>query len=319
MAANQRVCSAYLPSRPKAAAAPAAAAATTTMSSGSTPYYKYYHYDPSLAGTCVFAVLFGLSTVWHLILVARRRTWYFVPLITGGIFEIVGYAARGVSHQQAPNLTLAPYVIQTLLLLVAPALFAASIYMVLVRIVVSADGESCCLIKARWLTTVFVTSDVVTFFVQLGGAGLLASSNPSQSRLGSRIVLAGLLLQIIIFGFFVAVAMVFHLRLRKRLSGKSHGLSMPWQQFLYVLYITSAAIMVRSIVRVVEFVEGFEGTIIRHQIYLYVFDGVPMAAVMFVFNFWYPSYFSIRARNALADGVCEDSTFEQSAMELQSE
>lgn len=77
--------------------------------------------------------------------------------------------ARGVSSQQAPNLTIAPYVIQTLLLLVAPALFAASIYMILVRIVISVDGESYCLIKSRWLTKVFVTSDVVTFFIQLGG------------------------------------------------------------------------------------------------------------------------------------------------------
>jgi hypothetical protein len=84
-------------------------------------------------------------------------------------FEIVGYTARGVSHGQAPHPTLAPYVIQTLLLLVAPALFAASIYMVLGRIILSVDGESYSLIKKRWLTKTFVTGDVLTFFIQLGG------------------------------------------------------------------------------------------------------------------------------------------------------
>jgi hypothetical protein len=66
-------------------------------------------------------------------------------------------------------LTLAPYVIQTLLLLVAPALFAASIYMILGRIIVSVDGESLSLIKKIWLTKTFVMSDVVSFFIQLGG------------------------------------------------------------------------------------------------------------------------------------------------------
>lgn len=86
-----------------------------------------------------------------------------------GPVELVGYAARAVSSRQAPNPTIAPYVVQTLLLLVAPALFAATIYMILVRIVVGVDGERYSLIKTRWLTKVFVTSDVVSFFVQLGG------------------------------------------------------------------------------------------------------------------------------------------------------
>lgn len=71
-----------------------------------------------------------------------------------------------------PNLTIGPYVVQTLLLLVAPALIAASIYMILGRIIASVDGESYSLIRKRWLTKVFVTSDVVTFFIQLGGTSI---------------------------------------------------------------------------------------------------------------------------------------------------
>jgi hypothetical protein len=65
--------------------------------------------------------------------------------------------------------TIGPFIIQTLLLLVAPALLAASIYMILGRIIVKVDGESHSLIKKRWLTKVFVTSDVITFIIQLGG------------------------------------------------------------------------------------------------------------------------------------------------------
>lgn len=47
--------------------------------------FKYYHYDPSLAAACVFAIVFGSSTVWHSILIAKHRTWYFIPLLIGGI------------------------------------------------------------------------------------------------------------------------------------------------------------------------------------------------------------------------------------------
>ncbi|KAH8812534.1 RTA1 like protein-domain-containing protein [Xylogone sp. PMI_703] len=273
-------------------------------------HFKFYHYDPSFAGACIMAVLFGALTIWHSILVAKRRTWYFIPLVIGGIFELVGYAARGASNKQAPNPTLAPYVIQTLLLLLAPALFAASIYMILGRIIVSVDGESLSPIKKRWLTKVFVTSDVISFFVQLGGGGLMASSHASQAKLGSHIVLAGLLIQIIIFGFFIFVALLFHLRLRTTPTSRCRNPSMPWEKFLYLLYITCAFIMIRSVVRVVEFVEGFEGTIILHEVYLYIFDAVPMAGVMVIFGIWYPSNFSEQAQKAIIDRESADSNIE---------
>ncbi|RFU33043.1 hypothetical protein B7463_g3277, partial [Scytalidium lignicola] len=271
------------------------------MSSDSEPHFKYYHYDPSLAGACILAVLFGALTIWHSILISKHRTWYFIPLAIGGVFEFVGYISRAVSNKQAPNPTIGPFVIQTLLLLLAPALFAASIYMILGRIIISVDGESLSPIKKRWLTKVFVTSDVISFFVQLGGGGLMASSHASTSNLGSHIVLAGLLIQIVIFGFFVVVALVFHRRLRARPTSRCDDPSLPWKKFLYIVYITSGFIMIRSIVRVAEFVQGFEGTIMLHEVYLYVFDAVPMAAVMGVFSIWYPSNFSNQARKAIVD------------------
>ncbi|KFY46782.1 hypothetical protein V495_02257 [Pseudogymnoascus sp. VKM F-4514 (FW-929)] len=269
------------------------------MSSDSSTHIKYYGYLPSLAAACIFVVLFGASTVWHSVLIYKHRTWYFIPLFMGGIFEIVGYISRAVSNKQMPNLTIGPYVVQTLLLLVAPALIAASIYMILGRIIASVDGESYSLIRKRWLTKVFVTSDVVTFFIQLGGAALLASSHASQSKIGSHIVLAGLLLQIIIFGFFVVVLFVFHRRIRAAPTSQCHDTSLPWNRFLYILYVTCLFVMIRSIVRVAEFIEGFQGVILKHGVFLYVFDAVPMLAVIVIFNIWYPSNFSKREKNSL--------------------
>ncbi len=62
-----------------------------------------------------------------------------------------------------------PYIIQTLLLLVAPALFAASIYMELGRIILLVDGEGHALIKKKWLTKLFVAGDVLSFSMQAAG------------------------------------------------------------------------------------------------------------------------------------------------------
>ena len=90
-------------------------------------------------------------------------------LIEWGLVEWIGYVGRAISSEQSPAWTLGPYLVQTLLLLVAPALFAASIYMELSRIIILADGEEHALIKKKWLTKLFVCGDVVSFLLQMGG------------------------------------------------------------------------------------------------------------------------------------------------------
>ncbi|KAJ8098111.1 RTA-like protein [Lipomyces tetrasporus] len=278
-------------------------------------YYKYYHYDPSLAGACIFAVLFGLSTAWHIAQIFIHRTWYLIPVVIGGVFEIIGYVARAVSNAEAPHLTLGPYVIQTLLLLVAPPLFAASIYMILGRIILDVDGESYSLIKRRWLTKIFVTSDVVCFFIQLAGAGLMASSQASTSETGSDIVLVGLWVQIAIFAFFIVVALLFDRRLRAMPTRKSQDASSSWRKCMSILYATCALILIRNIVRVAEFIEGFEGYIILHEVFLYVFDAVPMAAVIVTFNIWYPAKFFNQTERVKEDEPSVGSSVELQTME----
>lgn len=86
------------------------------------------------------------------------------------IVECGGYAGRIVSSKQTPNWTEGPYIVQSLLLLLAPALFAASIYMVLGRIILLTDGEEHSLIRAKWLTKVFVLGDVLSFLTQSTGS-----------------------------------------------------------------------------------------------------------------------------------------------------
>lgn len=78
-----------------------------------------------------------------------------------------------MSAQEAPDYTKNPYIIQSILLLLGPALFAASIYMILGRLIVLLDAGHLSIIKPRWLTKVFVTGDVLSFLAQ--SAGLFSS------------------------------------------------------------------------------------------------------------------------------------------------
>lgn len=74
-----------------------------------------------------------------------------------------------MSAKESPDWSLGPYIMQTLLLLVSPALFAASIYMILGRIILVTNGESYSPINRVWLTKLFVLGDVFSFLLQAAG------------------------------------------------------------------------------------------------------------------------------------------------------
>lgn len=91
-------------------------------------------------------------------------------LTDGGIVEVAGYAGRLAGALQDPGCwTMGPYIIQSILILIAPALMAASIYMILGRIILLTEGEVHSLVRREWLTKTFVLGDVLSFLMQSGG------------------------------------------------------------------------------------------------------------------------------------------------------
>ena len=92
------------------------------------------------------------------------------------LVEVIGYIGRALSSHESPNWTLGPYLLQTLFLLLAPALLAASIYMLLGRIILILRAESYTILSKKWLTKIFVTGDVLSFLLQ--GAGEYTSTTP---------------------------------------------------------------------------------------------------------------------------------------------
>lgn len=176
---------------------------------------------------------------------------------------------------------------QAILILVAPALYAASIYMILGRLIRSVHADHHSLVPTRWVTRIFVAGDVVSFLLQSGGGGIQAAGTLEMYDMGEKIILAGLFVQIFVFGFFVVTSVLFHYRLGKAPTAASTRGIVPWRRHLIVLYATSALILVRSIFRVIEYLQGNGGYLISHEIYLYIFDAVLMAAVMAIFLVWY--------------------------------
>lgn len=148
------------------------------------------------------------------------------------------------------------------------------------------EGDSALFIRRTWLTKIFVLGDVLAFLLQAGGAGLLASGNANMVNTGKDIIVAGLFAQLIFFGLFILAAVIFHTRLNKAPTQLCY--ERPWQKHLLGLYIVSALILVRSIVRVVEYIQGYHGYIMSHEVFLYIFDATVMFFAMASMNWIHP-------------------------------
>lgn len=178
---------------------------------------------------------------------------------------------------------------QSIFLLLAPILFAASLYMTLGRVIRAVDGERYSIIRSKWITAIFVTGDVVSFMIQGGGAGMLVKADSASSHnLGQNIIIAGLIFQILIFGIFCATSLSFHLRFSKVGAVDCYS-GIPWRSVINMLYVASALITVRNVFRVVEYATGQKGYLLTNEWCVYVFDGALMFLAMLCFAAKYPS------------------------------
>lgn len=190
---------------------------------------------------------------------------------------------------------------QSLLILVAPALFAASIYMILGRLIRAVRAEHLSILPARKVTKIFVAGDVVSFTLQMGGGGIQASGSFDLFKVGEKVILGGLFVQIVMFGFFVVTSVLFHRRLARDPTPDAVKNTVPWRRHLLVLYTVSAFILVRSVFRVVEYIQGNSGYLISHEVFLYIFDAVLMAVVMAVFLIFYVGDLDTALRGAVGE------------------
>jgi len=240
--------------------------------------------------------------------------------------ETIGYVGRAISANQSPDWTKGPYIIQSTLLLIAPALFAASIYMELGRVIVLVRAERFAIIRVNWMTKIFVGGDVLSFLMQASGtsplspglpfetkqlrdsvwlgvcisltddvgAGLMvtaasgASGSADSAKTGNNVIIGGLFVQIIFFGFFLVSAVVFQRRFSRVQSGRADFQHFDWRKHMFALHTSSVLILIRSVVRVVEYVQGDDGFVMRNEVFIYCFDGLLMWVMMVIFVVVHP-------------------------------
>lgn len=121
------------------------------------------------------------------------------------------------------------------------------------------------------------------------GGGMQAQKNPDSVKAGGYIVVGGLVLQLLYFGFFIVVAFNFHLRVNKAVVPSETKEFAAWKKNLSVLYLTSFLILIRSIYRTIEYAGGMDGYLMHHEAYFYIFDAALMTIVVAAYAFFPPA------------------------------
>ncbi|TQV91613.1 RTA-like protein [Cordyceps javanica] len=260
--------------------------------------YPLWKYIPNRPAAAIFIALFALATCYHTFLLFRHRLWFCLPFVIGVFFETIGYVGRFLAYDKTGELI--PYMLQSIFLLLAPILFAASLYMTLGRVIRAVDGEKYAIVRSKWITTTFVTGDIVSFMIQGGGAGILVKADSASSQnLGQNIVIGGLVFQILIFGIFCVVALSFHLRFSRNGLVNCY-LDISWQSVITMLYVTSGLVMVRNVFRVIEYSMGQDGYLLSNEWCVYVFDGLLMLLAVALFAAKCPNRLYAKHRSGTA-------------------
>lgn len=132
---------------------------------------------------------------------------------------------------------------------------------------------------------------------------LSSAKSESMMKLGQNVIVAGLVVQIISFGFFIVVSAVFH---RRMLATPMHFMvqtTIPWTRYMIVLYSASTLIMIRSIYRVAEYVQGSTGYLQSKEAFVYIFDASLMMICCVLFNIFHPSNILSKSTNGSNEDV----------------
>lgn len=189
-------------------------------------------------------------------------------MVSGCVLEVLGYVGRIMSYTDPFNDY--DFLIQICCLTIAPAFLAARIYLTLSRIVTT-FGPDNSRIKPLPYPRIFIPYDVLSLVLQaLGGGTASAASHSNKSPdTGDHIMITGLAFQVFTLLVDFAVRIVVRMnRMGEAALDPTHATlrrSMKFRLFLVALTLATICIFIRSVCRVVELGEGWNGPLIKSQ------------------------------------------------------
>ncbi|KAL7943387.1 RTA1 like domain-containing protein [Trichoderma barbatum] len=285
-----------------------------------------YNAIPEFIPAVVVTVLFGMLTLIHIIEAYIFKKGYTWVLIMAGAWETIAFIFHSIGAHDQQNVAFAT--IWQILFLLSPLWVNAFVYMTFARMVhVYIPDRKVWIVKASQVSKLFVLADILSFIVQASG-GILVSPgvSPSTQEIGMHIYEGGIGLQELFILCFIALMIVFHLRINKlsherpmapeeanlnEANGEYRDTEKPkgalW--LLYALYAVLAFITMRIIFRLVEFTGGRDpetNPVPYHEYYFYSLDAFPMLTALLILAVVHPGRFLMGPNSSLRDAKREE-------------
>lgn len=184
------------------------------------------------------------------------------------------------------------YVAMQCLLIIPPSFLALVGYITLgraIRDIRLVNPSISDFMKPKLIMWLYFLCEIASLALQGAGAGISVSKTngggASSKTAGKVLLIMGLAFLVIIIFTFMLNAIYVH---RRPEYGIMQSRSMS--RLFLVLYITTALLMVRNVFRLIEFADGFYGSISTKEVYFYCLDSLMVVLILFIegiFNFGY--------------------------------
>ncbi|KAI0801214.1 RTA1-domain-containing protein [Fomes fomentarius] len=264
----------------------------------------FYGYLPTRSVCYIFIVLFAVSVVLHFGQAIRSRAWWLLPtVVLAAIGEVIGWSARLWSNYSP--LTDTPYLIQIVCTIIAPTPLIGAIFITFGRMSIQV-GQQYSRLKVTLYSRIFLTIDIIALVVQSIGGGYAASADSAEAgKLGSNIMLAGIVFQLVSLTVFCILAAEYFIRYAKAQRrthaiakdssvtivndlNVSQSMDKSMKQLAIGVGVASLFLYIRAIYRTIELADGFNGRIIQTEVYFNVLDGAMVVLAMYALNIFHP-------------------------------
>ncbi|GJE99943.1 RTA1 domain-containing protein [Phanerochaete sordida] len=262
----------------------------------SDDHENQYHYTPTLWIGILFLVLFSISGILHILEALYTRLWFLLPtVVLANIGEIIGWSGRVWSSQNVFANT--PFLIQICSTIIAPTPLLAANFVILGE-VIRRLGQKYSRLSAKAYTFVFLACDIIALIVQAAGGGVASSADTDgkDPSSGGHIMLGGIVFQLVAISVYMLLATEFVLRYLKDRPVRPalvaavgpRTLDTRMRLMLFGLGLSTLAIFIRSIYRVVELADGWDGRVISTERYFDWLDGGMITLATFTVNIFHP-------------------------------
>ncbi|KAK5113636.1 hypothetical protein LTR62_003263 [Meristemomyces frigidus] len=245
-----------------------------------------WSFCPNKPASYLFAVLFGLTFVTHVIQMIKSRKWYCWVIAFSAAAQFATYVVRTLSILNPANEAI--YALWFVLILIAPIFTNAFVYMALGRAVYNfTSSANIFKVRAWYFGLIFVLLDITALIIQVLGATVASASDTKTSTimLGLHIYMIGIGFQQLCILVFLSLAGGFHAQLKRQPATPQRRTAF---RLLYVVYGILLLITIRIIFRIIEYSDGLKSSIPQHEAFQYVLDSTPMLIALVLLNVIHP-------------------------------